>query len=118
AGGLPPGARVPGPRRRRRARLHRHQRLAGPQAALADQVRALRVRASLRGHEQLPLRDQLLPDRHAVHPLRHRGRIPIPGGRPARGLRCLRPDRDHRVHRPPIRRLCVRVAAWSAGMEI
>ena len=35
---------------------------------------ALRVRPAVRGHAELPLRDQLLPDRDAVHPVRHRGR--------------------------------------------
>ena len=48
------------------------------------------MRAALRGQEELPLRDQLLPDRDALHPVRHRGRLPLPGGAPARGVRVVR----------------------------
>ena len=48
----------------------------------------------VRGPAGLPLRDQLLPDRDAVHPVRHRGRLPLPGRRAAAGVRDLRPGRD------------------------
>ena len=59
--------------------------LLGPKQRrrIASQGRPLRVRAAVRGPAALPLRDQLLPDRDAVHPVRHRGRLPLSGRGPA-----------------------------------
>ena len=53
----------------------------------ARQGDALRVRAALRRPARLPLRDQLLPRRDAVHPVRRRGDLPLPGRRAPEGGR-------------------------------
>ena len=69
----------------------------------------LRVRPAERGHAELPLRDQLLPDRDAVHPVRHRGDLPLPDRRAAARVRDLRARRDGRLHRAAdgrLRRTC------------
>src|SRR3954468_6627227 len=68
--------------------------------------------------EELPIRDQLLPDRDAVHPVRHRGHIPVPGGDPARRVRDLRAERDHRLHRAAGHRVRIRLAPGGTGVEI
>src|SRR3954451_6136052 len=76
------------------------------------------MRPAIGDPEGISLRDQLLPHRDAVHPLRHRGGLPVSGGGAAARLRHLRAGRDHRVHRAAAGGLRVRVAARSAGMEI
>ena len=49
-------------------------RVLGPSRPNKTKSRALRVRPAVRRAARLPLRDQLLPGRDAVHPLRRRGR--------------------------------------------
>ena len=70
--------------------------MIGPQAVRAGRKsEPVRVRPAERGLAHLPLRDQLLHGRDAVHPLRHRGRLPLPGRRDPEGGRLgLRPRRD------------------------
>ena len=64
----------------------------------AGQARAVRVRAALGRAQELPLRRELLPHGDAVHPVRHRGGLPLPDRRPARGHRDVRAGGDDRVH--------------------
>ena len=61
--------------------------LIGPRRPSTGEERALRVRAAHRGLADVPLRGQLLHDRDAVHPVRHRGRLPVPGRRDPRRRR-------------------------------
>ena len=61
----------------------------GPRRAVAAEAGPLRVRPALRGQAGDALRDQLLPDRDAVHPVRHRGDLPVPDRRRAARLRQL-----------------------------
>src|SRR5205823_6178925 len=82
------------------------------------QGRSLRERPALRGQARLSLRHLLLPRGDAVHPLRHRGDLPLSGGRAAQGLRHLRPGRDDRLHRTARRGLRVRVAPRSARVAV
>ena len=75
--------------------------MIGPRRPNPVKERALRVRAPHPGRQDLPLRGQLLPDRDALHPLRHRGRLPLPGRRHRPGGReRLRPGRDRRLRLP------------------
>src|SRR5262249_19633296 len=67
---------------------------------------------------ELPLRDQLLPDRDALHPLRYRGDLPLPGGYPTQGPGYVRASGDHRVHRVAARGLRLRLAERSPRMEV
>ena len=77
------------------------------------------MRPADRGLADLPLRGQLLHDRDAVHPVRHRGRLPVPGGRDPRGGELgLRPGRDRDLRRPAAGRARLRVATGSARLEI
>src|SRR4029079_6235299 len=107
-------------RGRRRHRVRRPQLRPGAQEEQGDQVqgRPVRVRAAVRDPAGLPLRDQLLPDRDALHPVRHRGRVPLPGGRAAAGVRDLRDGGDDRLHRAAARGPRLRLAARSARVEI
>ena len=66
------------------------QRCSGRAARIAREARAVRVRPAVGRPAGLPLRDQLLPDRDAVHPVRHRGHLPLPDRRAAAGVRDLR----------------------------
>ena len=74
----------------------------------------------LAGHPQLPLRRQLLHDRDALHPLRHRGRLPLPG----RGDRSRRPTASSSWSRSSIFVVLLlvgarlRLGAGSARLEI
>src|SRR5690349_3544144 len=76
------------------------------------------MRPALGGEEELPLRDQLLPDRDALHPVRHRGDLPLPRRDPAGCVRDLRADRDDRLHRAADARLRLRVETGGARMEV
>src|SRR5918995_1162596 len=95
------------------------QRRDRPPASEPGQGGPLRVRAADGGHPQLPLRGQLLPGRDAVHPLRHRGGLPLPGGvdRPGRGQR-LRAGRDRGVRLPADGCARLRLGAGGARLEI
>src|SRR5215212_1268217 len=109
---------LPASGNRDRHRIHAREQPPRPQAAGPRQERAVRERASLGSHEELPLRDQLLPDRDAVHPLRHRGRLPLPGRASARRARGIRTRRDDRLRRPPGGCVRVRLAKGSPGVEV
>src|SRR5919198_3878060 len=76
------------------------------------------MRPAVGDPEGVPLRDQLLPDRDAVHPLRHRGRLPLSRRRPAAGVRDLRAHRDDRLHRAAARGLRLRLAKGGTVVEI
>src|SRR6478752_4740261 len=76
------------------------------------------MRLALRGPAWIPVRDQLLPDRDAVHPVRHRGDLPVPHRRAAAGVWHVRDDRDDRVRGPADDRARVRLAQRSPGMEV
>src|SRR5262249_20078180 len=56
--------------------------------------------------------------RDALHPVRHRGDLPLPRGGPAAGVRDVRPRRGRGVHRTAHGRVRVRVAERSARMEV
>ena len=88
--------RLPLPRHGRGPCLRRPEHLprAPAPAEGQEQGRPVRVRAAVRHPAGLPLRDQLLPDRDALHPVRHRGRLPLPGRRAAARVRELRPRGD------------------------
>src|SRR5688500_10367228 len=71
------------------------------------------------GLADLPLRGQLLHDRDALHPVRHRGGLPVPGGGDPRGGELgLRPGRDRDLRRSAAGRPGVRVAKGSARLEV
>src|SRR5205823_1090073 len=76
------------------------------------------VRSALRGQARNAVRDQLLPDRDAVHPVRRRGRVPVSDRDPAASLRDLRAGRGDRVHRAAVRRAGLCLAAGSARVEV
>ncbi|CAA9475573.1 MAG: NADH ubiquinone oxidoreductase chain A, partial [uncultured Solirubrobacteraceae bacterium] len=115
---LPPSHRVPAPRHRSGRCVRGAQRHPGTPTEDRGQERPVRVRASLRRPEGLPLRDQLLPDRDALHPVRHRGPLPLSGRHPARRVRRLRADRDDHLRSPAVRGLHLRVAQRSTRMEV
>ena len=74
--------------------------ILGPRRPNKVKQRAVRVRHPFERHEELPLRDLVLPDRDALHPVRHRGRLSLSGRRAARGVRDVRARRDdHRSSR-------------------
>src|SRR3954451_12446725 len=98
--------------------VHAPEQRPRPAPAKQGQARAVRVRPALRGPEELPLRHQLLPDRDALHPLRHRGDLPLPGGHPAQGAGYVRARGDSRLHRVAARRLRVRLAERSPRVEV
>ena len=87
---------APGPRRRA-SRSRRSTRCSGPKRPSKVKSRAVRVRPALGRAQELPLRGQLLPRRDALHPVRHRGGLPLPDRRAARGVRHLRAGGDDRV---------------------
>src|SRR4051794_37189587 len=109
---LPPAGRP----RRRRVR-HAEHLLRSPPAD-QGQVRPLRVRPAVRGPRLVQVRRQLLPRGDAVHPVRHRGDLPLPGGDPAEGVRNLRAGGNTRLRGPAVRRLRLRLAQRSPQLEI
>src|ERR1700683_206933 len=78
----------------------------------------LRVRPAVGDQTGNALWDQLLPDRDAVHPVRHRGHLPVPDRGRATVVRNLRDVRDDRVHRPTDDRVPLRLATRGAVVEI
>src|SRR5436190_22239819 len=117
---LPPSDHLRPARRRRRRRIRRpeHDRRAAEEEVDHVQGRPVRVRAAVRDPAGLPLRDQLLPDRDALHPVRHRGHLPLPGRGAAAVLRHVRDGRDGRLHRAAAGRVRVRLAQRGARLEI
>src|ERR1700704_27741 len=105
-------------RRDRRHRLHAAQPRPRHSPRGALQGRPVRVRPALRGPAGLPLRHLLLPRGDAVHPVRHRGDLPLPGRGAAQGFRHLRAGRDDRLHRAAGGGVRLRVAARSARMAV
>src|SRR6202046_4337165 len=82
-------------------------------------VGALRVGHPGRADQELPLRRQLLPARHALHPLRHRGRLPLSGRSDhARRLERLRPRRADHLRGPLDARLRLRMEKGSPRLEV
>src|SRR6201986_2482002 len=61
---------------------------------------------------------QVLPDRDAVHRLRHRDRLPLPLGGDLRPARHVRPGRDGRLCYHGARRVRLRMAARRAGVGL
>src|SRR5215207_6614324 len=111
---LRPRPRLPRHRTDRRRRLRQRATTArsAPRCLLAaGPVDPLRVRPALRGLQELPLRDQLLPDRDALHPVRHRGDLPLPDRRAAARVRDVRTGRDGGLHHAADGRVRLRVAA-------
>src|SRR5262249_7356015 len=94
---LPASARLPDIGRGDRVRLLDHEPVLRTPPSGTEQGHAVRVWPAVGGPARLPVRDQLLPDRDAVHPVRHRGDLPVPDRGPAAGVRDLRADRDDRV---------------------
>src|SRR5581483_6371271 len=85
-----------------------------------DQVedRPVRVWSAVGDPAWLSLRDQLLHDRDAVHPVRHRGDLHLSDRSLAARVRRLRDGRDRRVRRAADGRLRLCLAAGSARLEI
>src|SRR5581483_9907308 len=84
-----------------------------------DQGTAVRVRAPLPHHPHLPVRRELLHDRDALHPVRHRGRLPLSGRRPrAPHQERVRPGGDPRLRRAVARRPDLRLASRGARLEV
>ncbi|CAA9517668.1 MAG: NADH ubiquinone oxidoreductase chain A, partial [uncultured Solirubrobacteraceae bacterium] len=98
----------------RRDQLGRRREVQGARG----EVRSLRERPALRRAAGLPLRHLVLPDRDAVHPVRHRGHLPLSRRGPAQGVRDLRARGGRRVRRAAVRRVHLRVEARSPRMEI
>src|SRR5262245_48836781 len=109
---------IPGAGDRCRHRLHARKSRARAKPPGPGEKRAVRVRPALRRQEELPLRDQLLPDRDALHPVRHRSGLPLPGGAAARGVRLVRARGDGGLHLPAPRCARVRLAKGCPGMEV
>ena len=92
--------------------------LTGPEALQPGQARRVRVRhrADAAAGRRRPVPGEVLPDRDALHRLRHRDRLPLPVGRRVRPARGLRARRDGAVHRAPCSSptpTCGVAAAWS-----
>src|SRR3954447_3128123 len=111
-------SRLPAPRRSGGSGLHLPQQRARAPPSEPRQAGALRVRAPLRGHAELPLRDQLLPDRDALHPVRHRGRVSLSGRGEAERLRVVRARGDRGVRGAAARGVRLRVAKGGARVEV
>src|SRR5579863_2814001 len=76
------------------------------------------MRPPFGGPARLPLRDQLLPDRDAVHPVRHRSDLPVPDRGAITGIWWLRPGRDDHVRGPADGRVRLRLEKGRARMEV
>src|ERR1700722_15054546 len=95
--------------------LHR-----GPQALEQGQARRVRVRHRA---DSDPARrwqgpGQVLPDRDAVHRLRHRDRLPLPLGGDLRQARHVRPCRDGHLRDHRARRVRLRLAPRRTGLGL
>src|SRR4051812_9822033 len=106
-------SRVPGPRHRGWHGIHAPERRTRTTTAGDGEAGVLRVRPALGGPQELQLGDQLLPDRDALHPLRHRGGLPLSGRASAQGVRRLRVGGDDRLRSPAPGRLRLRLAEGS-----
>ena len=107
--------RLPVPRHGRRPRLRRpeHVPRAAAPAQGQEQGRPVRVRPALGRPAGLPLRDQLLPDRDALHPVRHRGHLPLPG----RGAAARVRDASRSSRRSSSSRCCSSPSSTSGAEE-
>src|SRR6185436_17278184 len=122
---LPADSRLRLPRHRRRERFRDAQPPGRSEAFEASDrrqpapARALRVGNPSRGLPRASLRHQLLPGRDALHPLRHRGRLPLSDRRhPQGGRQPLRARRAGHLRRSPARRLRLRLAKGCARLEV
>src|SRR3954470_7003013 len=122
---LPPDPRfrLPRPHGRRRLRADqppgRTEEAAPGDRSRPTTGRALRVRDSRRADQGAALRRHLLPRRDALHPLRHRGRLPLPDrGDPQGRRQPPRPRRARHLRRPPPRRLRLCLAEGCPGLEV
>src|SRR4051794_18027923 len=115
---LPAGDRVPRPGWDGGPGLRAAQHLLRAPQAVPGEVGPLRVRPALRGAEDVQVRRLVLPRGDAVHPVRHRGALPLPRGDPAAVVRDLRADRDAGLRRAAVRRLHLRLAQRSPQLEI
>src|SRR5262249_15257929 len=90
-----------------------------PGVAHEGEDAAVRV-GGLRGRTapRAALHGELLPHADPVHPLRHRDRLPVPAGRPARRARLVRGRRAGRVRRDTRRRVRLRMAEGSAQLAL
>src|SRR4051812_33841150 len=125
AQGLPPNPRLRLPRAGRRHRLRDAQpparSEAGEHADDRDSApgRALRVRHPGRAGARRPLRHQLLPGRDALHPLRHRGGLPLSRRRDPQGRRQrLRARRADHLRGLADGRLRLRLAQGGVELEV
>src|SRR5215469_10957622 len=84
------------------------------------QARSLRVRHRANSFAARRWQDpgQVLPDRDAVHRLRHRDRLPLSVGGELQPARHLRPDRDGRLRTYRADRLRLRLASRRPGMGL
>src|SRR5712664_3325755 len=102
-------------------RVLRHDgRHRGPQALEQGEARCVRMRHRAdpdpAWRRQGP--GQVLPDRDAVHRLRHRDRLPLPLGGDLRQARHVRPGRDGHLRDHRARRVRLRLAARRPGMGL
>src|SRR3954454_17889990 len=76
------------------------------------------MRSAVERHPDVPLRRELLPRGDAVHPLRHRGHLPLPGRGAAQVVRYIRAGRDDHLRRASVRRVRVRLETRCARMDM
>src|SRR5262249_16196572 len=89
-----------------------------PAQAERDQVAALRERHPDHAPVAAAVLDRLLPDRDALHRLRHRARVLLPARRGAAPERHGRRRRAPPLHRGPGRRVRVHLAAGGPRMAL
>src|SRR5581483_2429323 len=91
---------------------------AAAEPACAGPHDPVRVRRLAGAAAAAALHRQLLPDGDALHPLRHRDRLPLPAGRDPPPARVVRVLRVPRVPRHPLRRLRLHLAEGGAGVAL
>src|SRR6201994_1335131 len=97
---------------------HRHP--DRPEAVEPGQTAGLRERhrANPAATGWRPVPGQVLPDRDAVHPVRHRDRLPVPVGGHLQQARGLRPRRDGHVRRHGADRVRLHLASRRPGVGL
>src|ERR1700761_679438 len=94
--------------------------LRRPEAVEPRQARELRVRHRADAHAagRWPHPGQVLPDRDALHRVRHRDHLPVSLGRHLQQARHLRPGRDGHLRHHRAHRVRLHLAARRPGMGL